>query len=282
MDILKKKQDIISKRIEKPKDKEDGNHTTMVCLLNDNDIVFVGKTSLELLKYVIEKKSKYNFTHYYSESILTNEIDNFIAELILEMQPIYNKNVLKNTKYISNNFAKEKYHIHRADFRKVYNEFGGYKFGSTLYITKQLFDDIYAISEPYSIDMPKVGTFINLDTENYPKNIYAYGMGGYSQEYDSFSNEKGNTVEQITHVYSTPKEDYDALQSLLEESFEVVELINSETFEVFNHKTKLRKEINVSDDWFKTPDGYTVELINNKYLESLKDKQDEKNKPNTI
>lgn len=260
--------------------KKDINDTVnIVYILNDDDIVYIGRTSQGVLKFVDEKSSKYHATHYYSEEIAAQDADNFLAELILKLQPIYNKNIPKNNKYISNSIAKESYFIPKIEFRKVFNEYAGIKYGNLLYLEKKLFDDIFAISEKYHQDMPRIGTLINTidDAKRIELNVNCY-----IQQHHSFKNEDGNKVEQFIHLKTSAIKEYSKLEELQRLAYEVVEFVDSENFIAINHDTNDKKKFNAKDfyfyidslsndnhTWTKLPPNYDIETLKSNYIKEL-------------
>lgn len=118
-DILKKTQSIVDNKIVINKTEPEEVKYFIVYLLHNDDIVYIGKAS-DVIQYVAERKDKYASTHYYFEEVSAIEIDNYLAFLILEIQPIYNIRINNNSKYISSSAAKRDYFIDKNSFKKVY------------------------------------------------------------------------------------------------------------------------------------------------------------------
>jgi len=274
--IVKKNQVISEKRVFTP-DEKDEDFTNIIFILNDNDIVYIGRTIKSIQSYLEEKFSKYHATHYYTEQVTTKDANNYLAELILKFQPINNKNIPQNNKYISNSMAKQDYFIDKRDFRKSFNEHGGIKYRNALYLKKQIFNDVYGLSEKYNQDMPKIGTYINMtiDAERIGLNVNLY-----NQEYSMFNDENGNKVEQITHLKSSAKEEYNKMLELQQLAYEVIQLLDSENFIAVNssgekkrlnaneHKHHLQADNNASS-WLKAYSSYELDRLKSLYFEEL-------------
>lgn len=265
MDYLKKQLDIIdSKKLIVDKEVEQVEYF-IVYFMHDRDIVYIGKTS-NVFEYVHERKDKYSATHYNTEKVSIDNADNYLAEMILNIKPIHNKNIPKNTKYISNNQAKDKYFIHKPDFRKVFNEHGGVQYKSLLYIEKQIFDDIFA-KEPYHEDMPKIGRRVNLvsDIDKAPICLH------WGNEFRFLKDEEGNDVEALVDAKPDWKQNYKNMTYLQENEYEVINLIDTETFEAVCISNGTKKTFRATDGlWNKCIDECTIASINRKYLELAK------------
>ncbi len=111
-DILIHRQLILDNKIEINKQKPKKKYF-LVYFLHNDDIVYIGK-SINVKTYIEERKVKYSATHYYFEEVEADEIDNYLAFLILEIQLIYNNQINKNSKYISSNIAKIDYFIDKC------------------------------------------------------------------------------------------------------------------------------------------------------------------------
>lgn len=269
IDILIKKSQVIENKISFNTNKPDINLTNIIYIIQKNDIVYIGNTTGSIQKYIEDKFTQYHASHYYTEQIKTKDANNYLAELILKFQPINNKNLPANDKYISNNMAKQNYFISKVDFKKSYKEYGGIKYRSALYMEKIIFDDIYGISQKYHKDMPKIGTLINIQLDI---DKIGFNYSQYHQEYKSFLNNEGNSVEQITHVKLSAKEEYSKILKLREQAYEVIQLIDSENFIVVNNK-KEKKHLNVNDhkyfsqntyskqSWLRAPSDYDIDEL---------------------
>lgn len=230
-DILKHTQLILDNKIEINK-QEPKKKYFLVYFLHNDDIVYIGRT-LDVKVYVEERKVKYSATHYYFEEVAASEIDNYLAFLILEIQPIYNSQINKNSKYISCNTAKLDYFIDKTSFKKVYKEYGGYKFGSSLYIEKQIFDDVFA-KVPYDKDMPKVKTRILL-VEDYIQYQLDSTCGVVQ---DILYDKESNPVLAYRDYKTDYKKESENINILENKEYQVINLINSNTFEAMNHEGK--------------------------------------------
>lgn len=240
----------------------------IVFFIDNDEIVYIGKTEKKILEYVSYRSKEINCTHYFIELVNVDEINNIIAELILTFKPIYNNRTPKNTKYISNSNAKELYHIDKREFRKYWDESIGLKLGNTLFLEKRLFDDIFSIPNPYSKNMPKIGTLINTieDVQNTPIDRYGQNQS-YSEEI-----EDGKMV--ITHVtiYDVPKkQNYNNLQIRLQHAYVVINILNEDVFEAYSeYKDVVKKFIVNEKNWQKILSEHEQDSINTDYFESLK------------
>jgi len=250
IDFDKIEDKVIANKIIVPKEDEDIDYVIINFFLKNNEIVYIGKTEKENLEYIIEKSNKFSCTHYFTEMVSESEADNILAELILNIQPSLNQRVPNNTKYIAHTKAKELYHIGKNEFKKHWKENGQLKFGSIQFLEQKVFDDIFAIPEPYHKDMPKIGIFINSadDIKNTPLYIYQ-------------------------HYYDRDipvKDDYENLQIRLKNSYVVTNILNSNTFEAYSkHKNITKKFIANSDEWGLIPDEYDQYTVKDNYLKIL-------------
>lgn len=285
MDILKKQEELKDKKIEILENiDEEIVRYFVVYLFHNDDIVYIGRTT-NYIEYVKERKDKYNATHYTIEEINVNEIDNYIAELILELQPIYNNQLPNaNTKYISSNMAKKDYRIGKPEIKKIYKEYGGYEFRNSIYIKKTIFNDIFA-KTPYHKDMPKIGKKIYL-VDNY-KMAHINQFGGVVQ--DTLFDEDGNEVEAFVNYVPDVKKEYESVKYLEDKKYEVIELIDSETFEAVNYDNGKRVVLKASDSsytwssfdenesykdkWVYAIDERIINGIKNRYLELIDKEQ---------
>lgn len=229
-DILKHTQLILDNKMEVNR-QEPQRKDFIVYFLHHDDIVYIGKT-LDVKVYVEERKVKYSATHYYFEEVAASEIDNYLAFLILEIQPIYNNQINKNSKYISSNIAKKDYFIDKTSFKKVYKEYGGYKFGNSLYIEKQIFDDVFA-KIPYNKNMPKVWSKILLvdDFKLYPQS--QIGL-----VHDVLYDDNNNPINAFRDSRPDVKKDFENMNILENKEYQVINLIDSNTFEAINNEGK--------------------------------------------
>jgi len=250
IDFDKIEDKVIQNKIISPKENGNIRYVLINFFLKNNEIVYIGKTEKENLEYLIEKSNKFSCTHYFTEMVSESEADNILAELILNIQPSLNQRVPNNTKYIAHPKAKELYHIGKNEFKKHWKNNGTLKFRTILFLEQKVFDDIFAIPEPYHKDMPKIGTFINTtdDINNTPLYI--------SQQY---------------YDMEIPLEDdYKNLQIRLKNSYIVTNILDSTTFEAYSkHKNITKKFIVNSDEWGLIPDKYDQYVVESNYLESL-------------
>lgn len=281
MDIVRKTQEIIKNKINIQTKENETIKYFIVYLICNDDIVFIGKTS-NILEYIEERKEKYSITHYSFEEIEKDKIDNYMAEVILELQPIYNNRVPNNTKYISHNVAKKDYFIYKTEFRKVFEEYGGYKFKSSLYIEKKIFDDIFT-QIPYHEYMPKIGKKILL-LDDYK--LAELNLGGGTVR-DILYDESGNPVEAYRDYIPNYEEEYRKLKFLEEKEYKVVALIDSHTFQAVNYNNEKKILVKAENKrashifftnqdknsleyiWIDSIDEYTARSIRYNYLESL-------------
>ena len=225
MDMIEKLQDIFDGAIKIEGKLIEDIKYFIVYFIHDNDIVFIGKTS-NVLEYVNERKEKYSASHYYLEEIDANIIDNYFAQLILEIQPVFNSRIPNNTKYISHHIAKKDYFVYKPEFRKVFDEHGGYMYKNSLFIEKKIFDDVFA-RIPHNQDMPRIKRIILL-VEDY-KNLQLVQTGGMIE--DTLYDISGNKVTALRDYkpdfpgeYKKIKtlEDYPFKCKILENSFKAV------------------------------------------------------------
>ena len=254
IDFDKIEEKVIQNKIIIPKKNENFSYVIINFFLKNNEIVYIEKTETEKLEYVIEKSNKFLCTHYFTETVNKDNADNILAELILTIQPSLNQRIPNNTKYIAHPKAKELYHIDKNVFKKHWKENGTLKFGTILFLEKKVFDDIFAIPEPYHKDMPKIGESINSaeDINNTPLCIY---------------------IDQYQHYYQKTKkalikEDYKNLKIRLKYSYIVTNILDSNTFEAYSkYKNITKKFIANSDGWALLPHEYEQHMIEHAYLE---------------
>lgn len=278
MDIIKKLSDLKASKIKIAKESTSEVKYFIVYFFHDEDIVYIGKTS-NAMKYTVERLEKYNATAYSHEELSEDEVDNYLAELVLELKPIYNKTVPKNTKYISSSVAKDRYFIYKPEFKKLCEEHEGYRYINQHYISKDVFDSIYA-REPYHKDMPKIGRRINLlkDFLDNPIDIY----GGYVEEY--LYDEDMNSVAALRNKECDPKNNYKNFIELEKKELEVIDVIDSNTFEarilstnikmVFKCKNKCENKYsylkeNLNDEqilWCSAISEYEISIVKNAML----------------
>ena len=268
------KDKVIQNKILIPNEDISIEYKPIVFFIDNDKIVYIGKTEKKVLEYVLIRSKQIKSTHYFTELVSIDEIDNIIAELVLKLKPIYHNKIPKNTKYISNNKAKELYHIDKREFREYWNRSIGLNLGNTLFLEKKIFDDIFAIPEPFSKNMPKVGTFINNieDIKNCP-----IVDNRFSQQYESYKDESGNWVEKIINLNLSIDEEkkeaemnYKNLQILIKHAYHVTNIINSLEFEAYSEYKKKKQIFNTrKSTWKKLLNQFQQDEIVHRYLESL-------------
>lgn len=238
----------------------------IVYFWKDDDLAFIGRNmSQDPDKYISEKIQKHNYTHFtldYLESVSSDEVSNYLADEIFDLMPIDNQSIPKNTKYISAYTAKEKYRIDKREFKKVHKEHSGKQLGKTLYVEKQIFDDIYCM-QPYHENMPKIGhEIVVMSRDEYHKKSY-HVMGGGLQDYESGTDEEGNRVETYTTKYGSIDEQYGSLCDLLNNSYTVTELLDANTF-IAETESQQSRKFSVDDYrtlWYSGVNEFTKEHI---------------------
>ena len=245
--------------------KGDEKYKPIIFFFNNDEIIYIGKTTKKVFEYISYKSKQIDYTHYYAEFIDVNNIDNIIAELILTIRPKYNDRLPKNTKYMSNYKAKEFYHIDKREFKKHWNKQGRLRVGNSLFLEKETFDNIFKIPEAYSINMPKVGTFVN-EIKDVVNNPLTFGYDvGYTGNYHSNTNYL--SYEEKKNIFII---NYHNLNKLIKQAYLVTNIINSTTFEAYSEYTEKKQIFNVEEEtWRKIPNQFTQDEIIHKYLESL-------------
>ena len=254
----------------------------IIFFFNNDEIIYIGKTDKVIFEYIHSKSNQINCTHYHIEFIDVNEINNIVAELILTITPKYNNKLPSNTKYISNNTAKKLYHINKREFKKHWNEHGRLRLGNSLFLEKNIFDNIFKIPEPYSENMPKVGTFVNKieDFVNNPITFYDEQYAGkYETKYISYKDENGNFIEKIIHCNNDISEEekkslfinsYFNLKKRIQYAYKVTSVIDSNAFEAYSEYTKKKQIFHANENtWRRLPNSYFQNIVNQNYLESL-------------
>ena len=274
IDFNKIKDKVIQNKILIPNEDISVEYKPIVFFIDNDEIVYVGKTEKKVLEYVFNRSKQIKCTHYFTELVNIDDIDNIIAELILTLKPIYHNKISPNTKYISNNNAKKLYHIDKREFRKYWNNSIGLKLGNTLFLEKRIFDDIFAIPEAFSIDMPKVGTFINEKEDSDNRPLY---INRDLREYESYKDKDGNWIEKIIRINLSKGEEkeeskmsYNNLKILIQHAYCVTNIINSKEFEAYSEYKNKKQIFNVSEQtWKKLPNQFLQDEIIHRYLESL-------------
>ena len=279
MDIFKKKSEIISNK-RNVAGVENSDNDCIVYFLNDSDdIVYIGRkdgTDNEVVTYVVERADKYSAVSFYSERIVKENANDAHAERVLIFEPIFNKNVPQNDKFISINQAKEKYRIGKRDFGRMAKQHGSYSFGSMIYILKSVFDDEIGMSQPFDKNMPKEwNEIIFLNGENYgfmaTKNGYwdSY-LYDRKQNMEESVSDDGSLITTITEPPFNVQASYNRLQNILNNLWTVSKIIDYQTFEAkrgSNKKTFLASDCGTT--WTKAPSCSLKEDITFKYSQYL-------------
>jgi hypothetical protein len=272
LDKIKKHEQVVSAKQKIFNAEKNDDIVNIVFVLHNDDIVYLGRTQGVPAVYAFEKSKQYHATHFYYEQVSASDVDNYLAELILKFQPMYNNRVPKNTKFISSHLAKEKYFISKAEFKKIYKEFGGYKFNTLLFIEKKIFDDVFAISQPYHENMPKLGTYINLQ-----KDYLLYPLDLREQDHNRYINEDGAIVDEFINYPENPEQKYKNLQKLQELKYEVVQHLDSIHFKAINQEG-VAVVLSAGDmcnydcshgNWGKFLNDWNIEAIKESYFNSL-------------
>jgi len=274
IDFNKIKDKVIENKILIPNEDISVEYKPIVFFIDNDEIVYVGKTEKKVLEYVFNRSKQVKCTHYFTELVNIDDIDNIIAELILTLKPIYHNKISPNTKYISNNNAKKLYHIDKREFRKYWNESIGLKLGNTLFLEKRVFDDIFAIPEPFSGNMPKVGSLLNEIEDSTNRDLY---NNRDLREYESYRDEDGNWIEKLIHRNLPDEEEkkeanigYTNLQILIKHSYTVTNIINAKEFEAYSEYKKKKQIFNtIEKSWVRLPHQYIQDEIIHRYLTSL-------------
>lgn len=240
MDIIKKKAQVLDTKIlvnVKELKKE-----YVVYLINNQDIIYIGKTG-EYAKYIVEKADRYIFTHYAIEEFLGNSIDDYVAELILNIQPINNKSVPKNNKYISITQCKNKYGIYASKFKKIWNEVGKQlEINKIKYIETQIVQDYTGIFKEYHKDMPKRNSRIILIKDK--KDIVGDGWGVIVK---TLYNDEGEAVRAMVDEEIDWNEAYKNYIHNQKHYLYVNQIIDSEIFEATNKEFTKKYMLNAKD-----------------------------------
>jgi len=247
IDFDKIKDKVIQNKIKISNENINVDYKPIFFFLQNDEIVYIGKTDKKISEYILSKSKKFDCTHYFKELVNANEIDNIMAELVLTIHPSFNSFIPKNTKYITHTKAKESYHIEKDEFQKYWEENGKLKFRKTLFLEKKVFDDIFAIPMPYHKFMPKVGTEINdiKDIDNAP--ISDVWIQECLKE-----KKDGKFIESIiSYKKDVPIEErYKNFQIRLERIYVVTKILNENVFEAYSeYKNITKKFIADSDGW---------------------------------
>jgi hypothetical protein len=231
IDTLKKQQQVVARK--QPIIKTDASQDliNIVFLLDYGNIVYIGKTKIEPLVYAYETSKRYHCTDFYSEVVSLSKSKDYLAELILTIQPLYNKKVPSSDKFISSNRAKKDYRISKREFKKVLEEYGGHIFlNNLLFLEKKVFDDVFAM-EPYHENMPRINGREIILCQDYI-DLNRCSTNGYKTLFD----EHGNEVEALVNFEVSWQEVYEKYIHNENNSFIVTKLIDSKTFQAVRHR----------------------------------------------
>jgi len=242
VDIIKKAQLVLENKISFVPIEESEVRHFIVYFIFKEGIVYIGKTT-NALQYILKKQDSFQFDSYYIEETFGDIVDDILAELILNFQPLHNVNIPINTKFISNSIAKSKYRVDLRQFKKMFNEYGGIQYRTALYVEKQIFDDILGLV-PYHRDMPKLHSRINLkkDYLQAPQSGMNSGLV-YQTLYES----DGKPVDALVQQYPDYKQHYEHIMYLINHEYIVTKLLDSENFEAHCYGKKLKIRLNANN-----------------------------------
>jgi hypothetical protein len=280
MDIFKKKAEVVGNK-KSVKGIENSGSDYIVYFLNDSDdIVYIGRkngTDNEVVTYVVERADKYFAVSFYSERIAQENPNDAHAERVLMFEPIFNKHIPQNDKFISINQAKEKYRIGKREFGRMAKQHGSYSFGSMIYMLKSVFDDEVGMSQPFDKNMPKEGNkIIFLNGEDYGYMVTTRGywdsyLYNRKQSMEESLSADGSLVTTITESPFNVEESYNRLQDILNNSWTVFNIIDYKTFIAKKGNDKMT--LSASEYgiiWTGAPSFFTQEDINSKYFQEQK------------
>ena len=242
VDVIKKSQLVLENKISFVPIEVSDVRYFIVYFIFQESIIYIGKTTNVSL-YILKKQDFFQFDSYYFEETFGDIIDDILAELILNFQPLHNANMPANTKFISSSIAKSKYRIDLKQFKKVFKEHGGIQYRTALYIEKQIFDDIFGLV-PYHPNMPKLHSRIILkkDYLQAPESGMKSGFA-YQTLYES----DGNPVDALVQQRSDYKQHYEHIMFLINHEYIVTKLLDSENFEACCYGKKLKIRLNANN-----------------------------------
>ncbi len=232
MDILRKSQEILKNKIEFNRVDKEISTIYIIYFINNDDIVYIGK-SADHKKYIEDKKDNFLFTHYSLEKVNVDIADNYMAELVIKLEPINNKAIPKNTKYISAYSAKEKYGVYKPEFKKLWNSEGEkLTFNSNIILEINIIQDATGQFKANHPDLPKQHVSNIIFTEDY----MPLPHGGH--EFKTLFDKDGNEVNALVDIKSTWKEMYDMYMHNYDKQMNVHKIIDTESFEAMDNKGK--------------------------------------------
>lgn len=280
MDAIKKKAEVIDNK----KNLNGINSSPakyVVYFLNaSDDIVYIGKktgTMHDVELYVMERAEKCFSIAYYVEMIEYDDLDDALAERILAFEPIFNKAVPANNRFISINQAKDKYRIGKREFSQMAKRHGSYTLGSMIYILKSVFDDEVGQSQPYHKEMPKEGVKVvliaDMDIDYMIKNYgsWSYFLSNRAQSIEESSIEDGLRITTIIDSSVPTDELYGRLKIIQKRMWLVSHIIDHESFEITKDGAKKTlRMLGFGEEWVKAPSWDTIEEITSKYEEFVR------------
>jgi len=256
MDLLKEEANIIDNKKLLPENDTVTEMEKVIFFIDADKIVYIGRTKLNALQYVLSKVKSFHCTHYNYKEVETDTINEYMAEMILYHQPMYNTKIPSNKLYISNNMAKDIYPIDKRGFRKLSNQYGGYAYGNLLYVKEQVLIDIYGPLIKYHQYMPELDSKIVL--EYYDDHFL---QTGYYQEHERNDLEEGGREDVIRHLSASPMERYKQYQEIMSNTYTVIKCIDEIKFIVKSDLNGKTTELNANDrNWKKVP-GYETERL---------------------
>lgn len=271
MDILKKQEDILKKKVCIKEKSIEEAESFVIYLIDANNIVFVGRTKEEIEVYINKKRKSIHATHYSVERVKDSEIDNYMAELIMKIQPIYNNKIPQNTIYISENQAKEQYHLGRREFKSVCRENNPMTFGNQVFMKKNVFDDIFAI-EPLHKLMPKIGSTVLVADDN--GKLHTHLIPDSYKHFGVSYDENDIPMEPFTTETIPLDERYKQIQEAEQYEYIVKKHIGSSIFKArrFGESEEITLDVSQKGiEWIDALDDYSKEVITKAYFKFFKD-----------
>lgn len=281
MDSIKKRAEIIDNKKSLNGINSSPAQYVVYFLNSSDDIVYVGKktgTMHDVELYVIERAEKYFSIAYYVEIIEYDDLDDALAERILAFEPIFNKTLPTNNRFISINQAKDKYRIGKREFSQMAKRHGSYTFGTMIYILKSVFDDEVGQSQPYHKEMPKEGGSVvliaDMDVIDYQVKHYGHWyhfLSNQMQSIEETSTEDGSRITTIVNSVVPADEVYERLQLIQKNMWHVSHIIDHESFEITKDGVKKTLQmLSLGEVWVKAPSWETINDISLRYSESMR------------
>jgi len=234
------------------------------------ELCFIGQnSSIGSEKYVKERIAQHGFSHYYIEELgvmTVDDIVNYHAEMILNLLPLNNKSIPKNTKYISSKEAADKYRVNKSEFSELAKKNNAKSIGNTLYLERKVFDEIYHM-DPFHEYMPRSKDIIVVMKGDVFKKIEYSLLGGGDQKYFFEKREKNREIGIVETTYPTIQENYKRLLEIQDNSYTVKELIDSDRFIAYSSEGKAI-ELRAEDKgvlWHKTIPLWIQKRLEKKY-----------------